>query len=239
MDGILLVDKPQGFTSHDIVDFIRKRYKIKRVGHGGALDPQATGVLVILLGRATRFFSSIIELEKEYLGTFYLGKSTDTGDGMGNVILEERDEEKIRKIKPEEIEKAFFNLTGEIYLTPPMFSALRYKGKRLYELARKGKTVERLPRLVKIHLFKLLKFAPPFVDFHILCSRGTYIRSLCEELMKELKIPLYLHSLRRLRCGNFFLEDSLSIDSLKKISFLEEFVIPIPKILSEGYLWSK
>lgn len=235
MEGILLIDKPKGFTSYDVVDFIRKRFKIKRVGHGGTLDPDATGVLVILLGKATKLFPYVVEMEKEYVGRFCLGKATDTGDSSGKIVWEEKDEEKLRKIKKEDIEKIFSSLTGEIYLTPPMFSALHYKGKRLYELARKGKIVEREPRLVKIYFFKLVDFSFPFIDFHILCSKGTYIRSLCEEISKNLNLPLYLHYLRRLRCGNFYLQNTISIDMLKQVKSIEELIIPLEKAFSEDY----
>ncbi|MGE4357461.1 MAG: tRNA pseudouridine(55) synthase TruB [Candidatus Omnitrophota bacterium] len=235
MDGIVIVDKPKGFTSHDIVDFIRKRFRIKKVGHGGTLDPEATGVLVILLGKATKLFPYVVAMDKEYEGSFYLGKSTDTGDGGGRVILEEKDEDRVKRLTKDDIERVFLSLTGDVYLTPPMFSALHYKGKRLYELAREGKSVIRKPRMAKIYFFKLIDFSPPFIYFHILCSRGTYIRSLCDEIMKQLKIPLYLYSLRRLRCGKFLLENSVSIDALRQIDSLENFIIPLEKIISEDY----
>ncbi|MCM8798603.1 MAG: tRNA pseudouridine(55) synthase, partial [Candidatus Omnitrophica bacterium] len=124
MEGIILIDKPKGITSYDVVDFIRKHFGIKKVGHGGTLDPEATGILIVLLGKATKLFSRIVEMEKEYRGSFYLGKSTDTGDGMGKIISEEKDEAKIRALKKEDIERVFHLLTGEVYLTPPMFSAL-------------------------------------------------------------------------------------------------------------------
>ncbi|MCM8778564.1 MAG: tRNA pseudouridine(55) synthase TruB [Candidatus Omnitrophica bacterium] len=239
MDGIILIDKPKGFTSHDVVDFVRRRFGIKKVGHGGTLDPEATGVLVILLGKATRIFSYIVEMDKEYRGSFYLGKATDTGDGMGKVIYEEKDGDKLRNFKREDIEKVFHSLTGEVYLTPPMFSALHYQGKRLYELAREGKFIERKPRLAKIYFLKLINFSPPLVDFHISCSRGTYIRSLCEKIEEQLGIPLYLYSLRRLRCGNFLLEDAVDLDTLREIGSLENLVIPLEKICGEGFSWSK
>jgi len=235
MEGILLVDKPKGLTSHDVVDFIRKKFKIKKVGHGGTLDPEATGVLVILLGKATKLFSSIVEMEKEYMGSFYIGKATDTGDESGKIIWEEKDEEKLKKVTKVEIEKIFSSLTGEIYLTPPMFSALHYQGKRLYELAREGKVVERKPRLATIYFFKLTDFSFPFIYFHILCSKGTYIRSLCEEISKRLNLPVYLYSLRRLRCGNFYLEKAISFDALRKVDSLEKFIIPVEKLLSESH----
>lgn len=235
MEGIILIDKPKGITSYDVVDFIRKHFGIKKVGHGGTLDPEATGILIVLLGKATKLFSRIVEMEKEYRGSFYLGKATDTGDGMGKIISEEKDEAKIRALKKEDIERVFHLLTGEVYLTPPMFSALHYQGRRLYELAREGKFIKRTPRLAKIYFLKLINFSPPFIDFHILCSRGTYIRSLCEEISKHLNIPLYLYSLRRVRCGNFLLEDAVSLETLKQFGSLEKLIIPLEKIFSEGY----
>jgi len=225
---MLLVDKPKGLTSHDIVDFIRTRFGLRKVGHGGTLDSEATGVLVILLGKATKLFSQIIEMEKEYIGSFYLGKSTDTKDGGGRVIKEEKDEDKIKSIRKEDIEKIFHSLKGEFQQIPPMFSALHYKGKRLYELARKDKIVERKPRWVKISVLELLDFKPPLIDFYIICFRGTYIRSLCDEISSRLNIPVYLYSLRRIRCGNFLLENAISLDLLMESPSLNNFLLPHP-----------
>ncbi|MCM8784060.1 MAG: tRNA pseudouridine(55) synthase TruB [Candidatus Omnitrophica bacterium] len=239
MNGVLIVDKPKGFTSHDVVDFIRKRFKLKKVGHGGTLDPEATGVLVVLLGKATKLFTYIVEMDKEYKGSFYLGKFTDTGDGDGRIIFEEKDEDKVTNLDVEDIERVFHSLTGDISLTPPMFSALHYRGKRLYELAREGKLVFRKPRLAKIYFLKLVNFSPPFVDFHISCSKGTYIRSLCEEIMRRLNLPLYLYSLRRVRCGNFSLANAVSIDVLRQIDSLAKIFIPLESITSESYSSSK
>ncbi len=229
MDGILLVDKPQGLTSHDVVNFIRGRFRLKKAGHGGTLDPQATGVLVILLGRATKLFSEIVEMEKEYLGSFCLGKSTDTGDTAGKVIREENDVERLKSISSDKIKEVFLSLTGEFEQTPPMFSALHYRGKRLYELARAGKVVYRKPRKVRISLLELTRFVSPLVEFHIICSRGTYIRSLCDEISVRLNMPVHLYSLRRKRCGSFSLENTVSMDTLKETSSLEKLIIPLKK----------
>jgi tRNA pseudouridine55 synthase len=225
-DGILLVDKPQGMTSHDVVDFIRKRFRIKKVGHGGTLDPQATGVLVILLGRATKLFPEVIELEKEYIGSFYLGRATDTGDTAGKIILEETNPDRIKSVGKDRIKEVFLSLIGEFPQTPPMFSALHYKGRRLYELAREGKTVYRRPRRVRVSSLELLDLRLPFVDFSIVCYRGTYIRSLCDEINRQLDIPVHLYSLRRQRCGNFCLENAFSLDKLRDGFSLEEFIRP-------------
>ena len=222
----MVIDKPQGVTSHDVVDFVRKKFKLKKVGHGGTLDPQATGVLVILLGRATKLFSKVIEMEKEYLGSFYLGKSTDTRDAAGKVIQQVTDPLRINSINQEKIREVFLSLTGEYEQIPPMFSALHYRGKRLYELARRGQTVERQPRRVKISLLELVEFNPPLINFRIICSRGTYIRSLCDEIGSSLNIPLHLYSLRRSRCGEFSLEESLPMEKLKEYSSLEKIVLP-------------
>lgn len=228
MDGILIVDKPLGLTSHDVVDFIRGKFGIKKAGHGGTLDPQAGGLLIILIGRATKLFSKVIEMEKEYVGNFYLGKATDTADSAGKVILEEPDSSKINSINLGVLKEAFSSLQGEFEQTPPMFSALHYKGKRLYELAREGKTVTRESRTVKIIDLEITSFNPPLLGFRIVCSRGTYIRSLCDEINKRLHIPAYLSSLNRIRCGSFSLNNSVSMDMLKKSVSLEKFIIPAP-----------
>ncbi len=226
MDGILIVDKPLGLTSHDVVDFIRGKFGIKKAGHGGTLDPQAGGLLVILIGQATKLFSKIIDMEKEYIGNFYLGKATDTADSAGKIILEEPDHSKIEAINLRILKEAFSSLKGEFEQTPPMFSALHYKGKRLYELAREGKTVAREARIVKIIDLEITSFNSPLLGFRIVCSRGTYIRSLCDEINKRLNIPAYLFSLKRVRCGNFSLDNSVSMDMLKNSSSLEKFIIP-------------
>lgn len=211
MDGILVVDKPKGLTSHDVVDFIRNRFAIKKVGHAGTLDPAATGVLVILLGRATKLADKLISLEKEYYARLTLGVLTDTADSDGMIIRKQ----KISKaLDLPFIEKVFKEFVGEIKQVPPMFSAIHHKGKRLYELAREGISVPRRERKVNIKRISVRSFNLPDIDFEVVCSKGTYIRSLCEDIAKRLGCIGYLSSLRRIRCGQYNLDKTVTIKEL-------------------------
>jgi tRNA pseudouridine55 synthase len=157
MDGILVVNKPSGITSHDVVDFIRRKFNIKRVGHAGTLDPMATGVLVMLLGKATTLSNTFTNDDKEYIAKVFFGKSTDTQDAQGKVI----EEKNIDSLDIEAIKKALENFKGEIEQIPPMVSAIKYKGKKLYQLARSGKTVVREPRKINISSIEILDFKFP------------------------------------------------------------------------------
>lgn len=211
MDGILNINKPINMTSHDVVVCIRRLIKQKRVGHGGTLDPQAGGVLVLLLGKATKLAQNIQKEAKEYSASMKLGVNTTTQDAWGE-ITEERSNFCLSK---EEIEKVLAGFKGEIYQIPPMFSALHYHGKRLYELARQGKEVERQPRKVKIFEIKLLDFIPPDkLSFKVTCSSGTYIRTLCADIGRILEVGGHLTSLTRIRSGNFKIEDAIELSDL-------------------------
>ena len=170
MDGILVVNKPLGITSHDVVDFIRRKFNIKRVGHAGTLDPMATGVLVMLLGKATKLSNTFTNDDKEYVAKVFFGKSTDTQDGQGKVI----EEKNIDSLDIEVIKKALENFKGEIEQIPPMVSAIKHKGKKLYQLARLGKTVVREPRKINISSLEILDFKFPELTFKVKCSKGTY-----------------------------------------------------------------
>ena len=214
MDGILVVDKPRGMTSHDVVDFIRRHFKIEKAGHAGTLDPAATGVLVILIGKATKLSSELTSGDKEYEATLTLGKKTDSGDAEGQVLSESD----TSRITEEDVRGVFKSFEGEIEQVPPMVSALRYKGKRLYELARKGKEVPREPRKVHIKELRIKKVEIPNIDFSVACSKGTYIRKLCDDIGDKLGCGGYLFYLRRVRAGEFTLERSILVDSLKSFS---------------------
>jgi tRNA pseudouridine55 synthase len=214
MDGILVVDKPAGMTSHDVVDFIRRHFKIEKAGHAGTLDPAATGVLVILIGKATKLSSGLTSGDKEYEATLTLGKRTDSGDAEGKVLSESD----TAGITEEEIRQAFKSFEGEIEQVPPMVSALRHKGKRLYQLARKGKEVPREPRRVHIKELRIKRVEVPEVDFSVTCSKGTYIRKLCDDIGDKLGCGGHLSYLRRTRAGEFTLEKSVLLDKLKSLS---------------------
>lgn len=213
MEGILIIDKPVGWTSYDVVNFIRRRFKIKKVGHAGTLDPLATGVLVVLLERYTKLFKRFSSEDKEYEGTLRLGISTDSQDANGKVISKRE----ISSVSRDDLEKAFAEFSGEIEQIPPMVSALRYKGKRLYKLARQGKEVPRKPRKISIYKFQLTNFNPPDVDFFLSCSKGTYVRTLCHDIGELLGCSGHLLKLRRIKSGDFSLGNSIGIEELKKM----------------------
>ncbi len=217
MDGILVVDKPAGMTSHDVVDFVRRRFGIRKAGHAGTLDPMATGVLVMLLGRATRESARLVSSEKEYLAALRLGVTTDTGDAWGKVLT-------IADCQPLPAEKiigTFAGFVGEIEQIPPMFSAVKSGGKKLYQLARRGMEIERKPRRVTIKEIEVTGINLPEVDFRVVCSGGTYIRSLAVDVGTRLECGAHLSRLRRVRAGAFTIEEAVEIGRLKGISGLE------------------
>jgi tRNA pseudouridine55 synthase len=211
-DGIIVVNKPKGMTSHDVVDFVRKKLKMRKVGHAGTLDPAATGVLVILLGRCTKLFDKFLSYEKEYLATLTLGSRTSSGDLEGNV-LETRD---YTHIDEDMVRKAMPAYIGDIKQVPPMVSAVKYKGKRLYKLARKGQEVERIARDVHIAELKLLEFKLPDVQFYLKCSRGTYVRQLAEDLAVDLNCVGHVSRIERLSIGPFKIESALGLADIEE-----------------------
>lgn len=223
MDGIINIFKPKAMTSHDVVSIMRKILNTKKIGHTGTLDPNATGVLPICIGKATRVVEYLTDMDKEYISELTLGVRTDTQDNVGKVVSYSNktvDEDSIIKIMTEYI--------GDIYQMPPMYSALKYKGKKLYELAREGKTVERAPRPITIYDLDILNIENnKKVLFHTKCSRGTYIRTLCDDIGANLGTYGYMSYLIRTSVGNFKIEDSYSIDYIKSLT-LEE----MPKILT-------
>lgn len=210
MDGILIVNKPAGITSHDVVDIIRKKFNIRRVGHAGTLDPMATGVLVMLIGRATKLSNTFMSDDKEYIATLFLGKRTDTQDATGRVI----EERNLNGIMIDAVKKAFDSFLGEIEQVPPMVSAKKYKGKKLYELARKGESVPRSPCSIKIHEIEILNFNLPEIIFRVRCSKGTYVRTLCEDIGKTLGYPAHMSALTRTASGKFLLEEACSLNDI-------------------------
>ncbi|UCB56603.1 MAG: tRNA pseudouridine(55) synthase TruB [Candidatus Omnitrophota bacterium] len=217
MDAFLIVDKPAGVTSHDVVDFIRKRFRIKKVGHAGTLDPQATGVLVILLGAFTKRSKEFTECDKEYEACLRLGIATDTLDARGRIVKEE----KPANYSLGQIKKVFNQFLGKSEQVPPMFSALKHKGRRLYALARRGIEVKRLPRQIHIYSIKLIRLAIPHIYFTVKCSKGTYVRSLCADIAERLGCAGHMSGLRRTRSGPFSISQAVSLDKLRDLSHQE------------------
>jgi tRNA pseudouridine55 synthase len=214
MDGILIVDKPMDWTSHDVCAFIRKRFKIGKVGHAGTLDPMATGVLVILLGRATKFSIQLTSCDKEYAGAMELGLRTDSHDKTG-VVLETAPWESITL---EQINAKACEFRGELIQVPPMVSALKHQGVRLYKLARKGIDVPREGRKVTVHSLVIGKKEGPLVYFSCSVSKGTYLRTLVNDIGASLGCLATLAELRRVRSGDFHIEDSVTIEDLRQMT---------------------
>ena len=213
MDGLVVVDKPAGFTSHDVVAKLRKAFGQKRVGHAGTLDPDATGVLLVGLGRVTRLLRFLQETTKTYRGTIAFGVATDTLDAAGAVL-----ERRPMPLTEAEVVAASLRFVGELQQVPPMVSALKVGGRRLHELARAGEEVERKPRSVRIDRFDIESFEPgPFPQATVLveCSSGTYIRSLAADLGAALGGPAHLAELRRLRVGSFTIDESHPLDEIE------------------------
>ncbi|NOY79693.1 MAG: tRNA pseudouridine(55) synthase TruB [Kiritimatiellaeota bacterium] len=226
--GILLVDKPEEWTSHDVVNCVRRRFRIRKVGHCGTLDPAATGLLVLVLGRATKLSGRLSGQDKVYSGAMRLGIETDSQDRDGKVVAESDPSGVTR----EQLEDAFESFTGEILQVPPMVSAVKKDGRPLYKLARKGIEIEREPRPVTIHSLRLLGFDPPDVEFEVHCSKGTYVRTLCADIGKALGCGAHLHSLRRTRSGKFKLEDAVPVSEIKQweMDQLLETIIPLVRV---------
>ncbi len=218
MNGILIVDKPNGWTSHDVCAFVRNRFKIPKVGHAGTLDPLATGVLVLLLGKATKRSMEMTACDKDYDGIMELGIKTDSHDRNGKVI----GEKPFESVTFEAVCDKVREFTGEIIQTPPMVSALKYQGVRLYKLARQGREVPREGRKVFVHEFRIEKKEGPKVYFHACVSKGTYLRTLVNDLGEALGCFATLAELRRIRSGQFSLQESVTIETLKQIT-AEEF----------------
>ena len=212
MDGLVILDKPKGITSQRAVNRVKKILKAKCAGHTGTLDPFATGVLPICLGESTKVIPFLDEDFKEYDAIIKLGIETDTMDETGNVI----DEKRVGELDKKDIWHVFLKFMGEIRQIPPMFSALKNNGVRLYSLARRGKEVPRSPRTAVIRELSLLDFSPPFIRFFVRCSRGTYVRVLGSDIGKELGFGGHLVELRRMRSGAFGIEDAVSLEDMER-----------------------
>ncbi len=232
IDALLSVDKPQGWTSHDVVDFLRRLTGWKRVGHFGSLDPIATGLLLIGIGRATRLFPFLSKLPKTYRGTIRFGQATDTYDATGKPISPAS----TNFPQENELKEIIKSFEGEIEQLPPPFSAKKYKGQPLYRLARRGRTVPLQPIKVKIYWFKFIEYNPPDFVFEVLCSSGTYVRSLAHDLGQMAGCGAYLAQLTRLAIGPFHLNNAFSPEKIEnsfKNGQVESLICPLEKVMED------
>ena len=210
MEGFVVINKPNGITSHQVVQKVRRRFSMKRVGHAGTLDPMATGVLIMLLGKSTKLFNDFVGFKKEYRATLILGVKTTTADTQGETVLERRYE----NITNKNIEDAFNKFKGEIEQVPPMYSAVKFKGKKLYELARKGIVVQRAARKVMINSLNIEEIKLPEIKFNLECSKGTYVRQLAEDIGEVLGCGACISRIERTKVGSFRIEDAINIEEL-------------------------
>jgi len=213
-EGILLVDKPQGLTSHDVVDRIRRLYQTRRVGHAGTLDPMATGLLILLVGKATKASQYLMSQEKTYSGEATLGMTTDSQDADGAMV----ETRPVPDLTAEAIQAAMKTMLGDQYQTPPMHSARKVGGKKLYELARQGIEIAREPRFIRVESFKLLEWNAPKVTFDVHCTKGTYVRTLAYDLGEKLGCGAHLSALRRTSSGTLKLDQAMSLEKLGSLS---------------------
>ncbi|MAN38374.1 MAG: tRNA pseudouridine(55) synthase TruB [Opitutae bacterium] len=225
-EGILLVDKPQGITSHDVVNRLRRKLNMKKIGHAGTLDPMATGLLVMLIGKATKVSQYLISLDKTYEGTILLGVETDSQDADGEVVAENPVP---ADLSEESITKEMVGFLGDQYQTPPMFSAKKIDGVPLYKMARKGKTVEREPRFIRINAFDSLRIELPEIEFRLASSKGTYVRTVAHDLGQRLGCGAHLTALRRTLIDQFDLADAYSLGSIEEgpLTEFEDKLIPV------------
>lgn len=210
--GIVVLDKPSGMTSHDVVARVRRIFKMKRVGHSGTLDPLATGVLVILLGKSTRLFEKFASFDKAYKATMIFGQKTTTADIQGKIIQELPFEHLVK----EQIENSLKEFIGNIEQIPPMVSAVKVNGKRLYELARKGIEVAREPRRIRIDKLELMDFDMPRVKFYLECSKGTYVRQLAEDIAEKLSTVACIAQIQRTKVGPFTIDQAVDLQDLNE-----------------------
>ncbi|WP_026476051.1 tRNA pseudouridine(55) synthase TruB [Alkaliphilus transvaalensis] len=228
MNGIINILKPPGMTSHDVVSLVRRKANMKKVGHTGTLDPNAAGVLPICLGQGTKVSQFLLDSNKKYRAELTLGIETDTQDRYGTILCE-----KAVSSSREEIAQVIMGFVGEYDQIPPMYSALKRDGKKLYELAREGIEIEREPRRIKIHDINILKIEGNKVLFDVTCSKGTYIRTLCKDIGDQLGCGGMMSFLLRTATGNFHLSTAITIDELKDHDRLEEALYPVDYPLDE------
>jgi tRNA pseudouridine55 synthase len=227
-DGALLIDKPVGPTSHDIVEAVRRDFRIAKVGHCGTLDPNATGLLVLLLGRATKLSERLMSADKVYEGTMKLGETTESYDAQGELVASLP----VPPTTVEELNDLAAAFVGDHMQVPPMVSAIKKDGVPLYKLARKGIEVERKPRLVHIYSFHFSAYTEPIGYFRVACTKGTYVRTLVHDLGQKLGCGAHLANLRRLVSGKFDVADAIEFEELLKLppSSLRERIVPFFKL---------
>ena len=219
MNGIVIIDKPQGWTSQDVTARLRRVYATRRIGHGGTLDPMATGVLPVFVGRATRGVEFFEHAEKTYDTVLLLGRTTDTQDVTGAILAE-----KAVHLSPADIEEVLPRFRGDIFQVPPMYSALKVNGKKLYELARKGQEVERQPRPITVFELTNLGFDGTRLSLRVKCSKGTYIRTLCQDIGDALGCGGCMEALRRVRAGEYGIEDAVPLEQLLESETPERYL---------------
>ncbi|MCX7993821.1 MAG: tRNA pseudouridine(55) synthase TruB [Fimbriimonadales bacterium] len=237
MDGVLNLNKPTGMTSHDVVDYLRHAAGQKEVGHAGTLDPSATGVLLCLLGRATRLTPYLQELPKKYRGVIQFGIRTNTQDAEGEVFYQKP----APHLTLDQVRAAAEKFKGRILQIPPMFSAVRLEGKKLHELARKGQEVLREPRPVQIYRLEIFSFQPgdyPMAEFELECSKGTYVRTLASDIGDALSVGAHLKQLTRTAVGSFQIEDACTLAEVADAEGIQQHLIPIADALAHLPRWS-
>lgn len=227
MDGIIVINKEKEYTSHDVVAKLKKKLNISKVGHTGTLDPNATGVLPILIGKGTKFSKYLINHDKIYEVELELGKKTDTADIEGKIIEEKNVDEKYIK---ENLLQVLESFVGKQEQIPPMYSAIKKNGKKLYEYARAGEKVEIEPRKIEIYKIDLNKYDKNIISFVVSCSKGTYIRSLCEDIAEKLNTLGYMKNLKRLQVGKFNIKDAVYIDDID-LKNVNDYLITLEEIL--------
>jgi tRNA pseudouridine55 synthase len=228
LDGAILIDKPSGPTSHDVVDAIRRRFGIKKVGHCGTLDPNATGLLIIVLGRGTKLSEKLMSDDKVYEGTIKFGETTNSYDADGELVASLP----VPPLTVEQLNETAAPFIGDLMQTPPMVSAVKKDGVPLYKLARKGIEVPREPRLIHIYKFQFSAYQEPLGHFHVACTKGTYVRSLAHELGQKLGCGAHLATLRRVASGRFDVKDALPLEEALRLTLdeLEKCVILFLKL---------
>ena len=222
MNGIVIVDKPEGWTSQDVTARLRRVFNTRRIGHGGTLDPMATGVLPVFVGRATRGVEFFEHAEKTYETVLRLGITTDTEDISGTVLTEQE-----ACVTEEQLEEALQRFRGDIMQVPPMYSALKVNGQKLYDLARKGKEVQRQPRPITIHELTLLGMEADGIHLRVRCSKGTYIRTLCKDIGQALGCGGCMAALRRVSAGEYTIEESVPLQRLLETETPDDFLRPV------------
>lgn len=225
LEGVLLVDKPTDHTSHDVVARLRRKLNMRRIGHAGTLDPMATGLLIMLVGKATKISQYLISLDKEYEGTIKLGQVTDSQDAEGQVM----ETRPVPSLSEADVLAQMKTFLGDQYQIPPMYSAIKIDGVPLYKSARKGEEVEREPRFIRVMSFDLLRFESPLIDFRLRCTKGTYVRTIGHDLGQKIGCGAHLSALRRTASDRFNISQARTLDVIEAMSIteIEKILIPV------------